>query len=268
MAPTAGFRRLLALPLAFATVFAVAALSVGGASVGSVLAAEIEAGRLLAMAGAIAAAWTFEPGDYLRRAWLMGLACFALLLVADAASIPAVAEVLAGRTDLYRGLVSLVANACWIAQIWMLARAWAVAGLVEPASAGEQRMSYAGAAVLAAVVEGGQFVHDARAVLAGRLVALTDVAAEIGAAVALALLVPVMRTAWTMRGGLLRWPWGLLTASGLAWVALDAFTAIGDATSTSGLRFQIASEACRALACGFFCAAGLAQRRAVRAASA
>jgi hypothetical protein len=263
MLGTAGFGRLLALPLAFASVFAIAAMSAGESSIGPVLAAEIEAGRLLALGGAIAAAWTFDPGDYLRRAWLMGAACFGLLLVADAASLPLVAATLGGRTELYRGLVSLVANAWWIAQIWMLAHAWTVAGFEEPASG----MSYAGAALLAAAIEGGPFVHDARAVFAGRLVALTDVAAEIGAAVGLALLVPVMRTAWTMRGGLLRWPWGLLTASGLGWALLDGVTAIGDATGSSGPRFQIANEACRALACGFFCAAGLAQRRAVRAAS-
>jgi len=258
------FGKLLALPFAFAALFALAALAVGDAAVPQVLVVEVESGRLLAVAGALVAARTFDRGDYLRRAWLLGLACFATLLAADAATIPAVAAALGDRADLYCGVVSLVANVWWIAQIWILARAWSVAGLLDDSSDAVGRRVWLAAAFVAAVaIEGGPFVHDARALLDGRLLALPDIADEIGAAVGLALLVPVMRTAWTMRGGLLRWPWGMLTASGLSWAGLDAITALGDAVHATGPRLSVATEGFRALACGFYCAAGFAQRRAV-----
>lgn len=261
-----GFGKLLALPFAFACVFAVAALAAGDAAAPRVLLVEVECGRLIAIAGALVAAGTFDRGDYLRRAWLMGLACFVTLLVADAATLPALAAALGDHADLYRGTVSLVANVGWIVQIWILAHTWSAAGLHDdPAEVARRRAWVAGAVVAAVAIEGGPFVHDVRSVLGGRIEALTDLSAEIGAGVALALLVPVMRTAWTMRGGLLRWPWGLLTASGLSWAALDAFTAVGDAIHATSSRFAVATEVARALACGFYCAAGLAQRRAVSA---
>jgi hypothetical protein len=259
-----GFGKLLALPFAFAVAFAVAALAAGDAAVPRVLTLEVECGRLIAIAGAVVAAGTFERGDYLRRAWLLGLACFVALLLADAAALPAVAATLGDHADLYRGTVSLVANVGWIAQIWILARAWSVAGLHDdPAEAADRRAWLSAAVVVAVAIEAGPLVHDLRSVLAGRIEGLTDVSAEIGAGVGLALLVPVMRTARTMRGGLLWWPWGLLTASGVSWAALDAVTATSDAFHATGARVAIITEIPRALACGFYCAAGLAQRRAV-----
>jgi hypothetical protein len=253
----------MAVPVGFAAVFALTALVAGESGAPSVLAVEAEAGRLIAIFGAIVAVGTFERGDYLRRAWLLGGSCFAILLVADIGTIPAVAAALGPRTDLWRGLISLVANLGWIVQMAMVARAWTIAGLEETGTPGERRAWLAGALLAAVAVEGGPFVHDLHAVIGGDLVATTAIADELGAAVGLAFLVSVLRAASVMRGGLLRWPWGYLTASGLGWAALDGVTALGGALGVSGTRFAIATEACRALASGFYCAAGLAQRMAL-----
>jgi hypothetical protein len=251
------------LPFAFAGGMTAIALAVGRGAAGGVLVVEIEMGHVLGLAGALVAALTFERGDYPRRAWLLGAACFGLLLVADAGTVPAVAEAVGPRTDLARGLVSMVANVAWVAQMAMLARVWSVAGLDEDATVASRRGWLVGAALAAIAIEGGPFVHDVRALLGGNGHALIAIADELGASVGLALLAPVMRTALTMSGGLLRWPWGLLTASGLGWALLDAVTAGGDAMGAGGVRFHIATEAIRALACGAYCAAGLAHRRAV-----
>ena len=250
-------------PFAFAGVFTTLALVLGDSAAPGVLAVEIEAGHVLALGGALAAALTFERGDYPRQAWLTGAACFALLLVADAGTIPAVAAAVGARTDLARGILSLVANVGWIAQMGILARAWSVAGLGETATGAARGLWLGGAALAAIAIEGGPFAHDVGSLCGGDLRALIGIADELGAGVGLALLAPVMRTALTMRGGLLRWPWGLLTASGLAWALLDGVTTLGDAMHVEGVRFRIATEACRGLACGLYCAAGLAQRRAV-----
>jgi hypothetical protein len=251
------------LPFAFAGVLTALALGLGDAAAPGVLVVEIELGHVLALGGALAAALTFERGDYPRQAWLTGAGCFGLLLLTDVGTIPAVAAAIGPRTDLVRGFLALVANVGWIAQMGILARAWSVAGLGESESVAEKRMWLAGAGIAAIAIEGGPFAHDLGVVLGGNLRGLIGVADELGAGVGLALLAPVMRTALTMRGGVLRWPWGLLTGSGLAWALLDGVTAAGDATHVEGVHFRIATEGIRALACGLYCAAGLAQRRAV-----
>jgi hypothetical protein len=260
------FGGLALFPFAFAGIFAAIALVAGQPGAQTVLLVETEAGRVAALAGGVLAGLTFHRGDYPRRAWLLGASCFALLLVTDLGNIPAVAAIVGSQTDLVRGLVSLVANVAWIAQMAMLARAWSLAGLAEEGSVTRRGLWLAGAGLAALALEGGPLVHDVRSLLAGDVGATIAIAAELGAGIGLALLTSVMRTALTLSGGLLRWPWGLLTASGVAWAALDGVTALGESSHIEALWFWVVYEACRALACGLYCAAGLAQRRVIHAA--
>jgi hypothetical protein len=82
----------------------------------------------------------------------------------------------------------------------------------------------------------------------------------VGDIFSLALIVPVLLTTLALRGGLLSWPWGLMTASQFGWLLYDAsatlrlFVVIEPATATMW------SEMFRALACTYCFAAGLAQR--------
>jgi hypothetical protein len=71
-------------------------------------------------------------------------------------------------------------------------------------------------------------------------------------------------TAIAVRGGSLRWPWGLLTASLASWLLYDAILTVPEVFHLTGGGFRIAAEQFRFFAGSFAAAAGLAQRRAVR----
>jgi hypothetical protein len=267
--------RLLALfPLAFAGAFAAVALgalgalgTVQGEALTSVLTAENEAGKLIAFVGCFAAALAFERGDYLQRAWFTNGACYLLLLAGDATGVPS----LAGRLSIHQlglaqGTLAVVANAASVVGTWMLARAWSVAGFEDEEDAearARRRMLFAGAAVLSLAITGWSLVHDARALVGGDLASSVSIASDLGDTICLALVAPVMMTALALRGGLLRWPWGLLAASGVAWLVFDAASGIVDASHVGSAGWRVATEGCRALACAWVFSAGMAQRMVV-----
>jgi hypothetical protein len=253
------FRLLVVFPFAFAALFAVVATLAGQAALGSVLVTENEVGKLAALVGCFAAALAFESGDYLRRAWFFSGLCYLLLLAADVVGMPSFASHLSDQAlDLTQGVLVVVANATSVAGTWMLAHAWSVAGLEDDRSRGAGRLLFGGAILLALAITGWPLLLDVRTLLAGDFGAVVSIASDLGDTICLALIAPVMQTALAMRGGVLRWPWGLLTSSGIAWLAYDASSALH-----LEHRWLVLSEALRALACGAFLSAGIAQRLAV-----
>ena len=145
----------------------------------------------------------------------------------------------------------------------MLARAWSVSGLEDDDDAPSRtrrRLLFAGAALLALAITAWPLVHDLRALLGGDSAPPCRSRRTSGDTICLALVAPVMQTALAMRGGVLRWPWGLLTSSGIAWIVFDAASGVVEALHVSGAHDLVVTEAFRALACGFVLAAGLAQR--------
>jgi hypothetical protein len=261
------FRRLVVFPLAFALSFAVAAVAAGDAGLAAVLTAENEAGKVLALAGCLAAAFAFEGGDYLRRAWVYSGACYVLLLAGDAAGVPSFSSRLTPRhLEMAQGALVLAANAASVVGTWMLARAWSVAGLVEDdeAASSRGRLLFAAAIVVSLAITGWPLAHDVRELLAGDAGASVSIASDLGDTICLALVAPVMQTALALRGGLLRWPWGLLAASMLAWLVFDAASGAVDALHVERARWLVMTEGLRGLACAAFFAAGLAQRLAVQ----
>jgi hypothetical protein len=78
-----------------------------------------------------------------------------------------------------------------------------------------------------------------------------------------------------MRGGVLKWPWGLLTASLLFWLCYDGVATLehlsnyladhGLPVRANAATMKLLREAFRALACVSEFSAGLAQRRTVTA---
>ena len=260
------FRPLVTLPLFFAGGFSVLALALGGDAMPRVLATENEAGKAIAAIGCIAAALAFERGDYLRRAWTYSGTCYALLLVADAFGVPMMSARLGQHpAGVMQGTLVVLANAMSVLGTWMLAQAWTVSGLDDddgPERA-RRRAIFGFAALLALAITGWPLVHDVRGLMAGDAGSLASVASDLGDAVCLALVAPVLQTAMAMRGGVLWWPWGLLTASGLAWVLYDAGSDLMDALHFQGSQLVVGSEALRAIACGSVLAAGLAQRMVV-----
>jgi hypothetical protein len=259
------FRSLALVPVLFAGVFSIAALLAGEGLLPAVLTVENEAGKTIAALGCVAAALAFERGDYLRRAWAFSAVCYALLLLGDLAGLPVFgAHLGAGAIVLVQGLLAVVANATSVAGTWMLASAWTVAGLDDDEGPRRRRRLLFGAAtVLALAITGWSLVHDVGALARGDVGALVSIASDVGDTICFALVAPVLQTALALRGGVLRWPWGFLTAGGLAWIVYDAASGVAGAAHAGSASGLVGTEAVRALACGYFLTAGLAQRLAV-----
>jgi hypothetical protein len=222
----------------------------------SVLAGAVEIAKVLAFFGCVVAARAFEPGDYLRRAWLLLAACTLLLFARDVVALTSGAPAA-------QGALAIAGNGCSVAGTWMLARAWNVAGLDEGEAPAGRTLAQAVAVGVAVLVMGGPLVGDLGALVRGDVFAVVPLASDVADAFVLALLAPLLRTTLALQGGVLRWPWALLTGGNLLWLVFDAvygFIALGHVDPGHG---QIATEALRVLATLYTFSAGLAQSWAV-----
>jgi hypothetical protein len=218
----------------------------------------------LAFVGLATGALAFDRGDYLRRGWGLIALCYAFLLMRDASIIASPGEA-SGTVDFVRGLFVVVGNAAVVAGTWMLARAWQVAGLEHVGSRGV-RGAALGFAVLASVFFAGPgLVIDLRYTLAGHAGYYWTVASDLGDLLALPVLAPVGMTALAVKGGTLRWPWGLLTASLAAWLLYDAALTVPELLGIADQgAFRLVADGFRVFAATSAFAAGLAQRKAMR----
>lgn len=250
------YRALAAAPAVLVLVTLVAwAVSPGAARV-PVLTSAVETAKVLAIAGCVAAARAFEPGDYLRRAWALLAACTVLLFARDLVA-------LAHGPAALQGLLAMGGNGSSVAGTWMLARAWKVAGLDEGDRPAGRVVVLTGAVLLAVVVTGGPLVADARAIAGGDTFAIVPLASDVADAVVLVLLAPLLQTTLALRGGALRWPWALMTAGNVLWLLFDVAYAVLPAWQVPMGPGHFASESLRVLATTFLFSAGLAQRWAV-----
>ncbi len=258
-----GMRWFAVGPVAFAAAFLlVAVLTVGTAGFVPVVTVGSEIAKLVEATGCIAAALAFERRDYMRRAWGLIGACFVILLLRDVTIFAPLPQQVAGvHVNWVRGILVLAANASAAVGIALLARAWSAAAIEEQPSRLGDWATYAIAVVIGLAAGGWPLIHHLRLAMHGAPWALSAFGSDLGDIVSLVLLVPVARTAFAVRGGVLLWPWGLATAGGLCWMLYDASSSLAAALQTSQPGFRIAIEVSRALACAFFAAAGLAQRR-------
>jgi hypothetical protein len=252
------------VPFVFAALFVVLALAAGTDALPTVVRVENETGKVLAAAGCLAAAYAFESGDYMRRAWLYSGGCLLLLLMRDATIIPAIGGVFTpGQLSVLQGSLVVLANASSVVGTWLLARAWTVSGLEEAPAGPRWALRGAGLAV-SLLVTGWPLWVDASKLFAGDLAAIPWVASDLGDTIAFALVAPVLQTALALRGGALLWPWALLTAGGFCWILYDAGWGFSELLHLDAEpRVRIAIEATRALACTYIAGAGLAQRAVV-----
>jgi hypothetical protein len=261
-------RLLLGVPVVFAAAVAVVALLVGDAARPATLAIGNETSKVIALVGCFAAALVFERGDYLSRAWSTAGLCYLLLLVSDAVGTAPIADRMSlHQTGAAQGALVVAANVASVIGTWMLARAWSFAGLdaSEDGTARARRRVVFGATIAAAfAITAWPLVHDLRDLASGQLAATVSIASDLGDAICLALVAPLFLTALALRGGLLLWPWALLTGSGIAWLVFDAASGVVAALSVTSARWVVFTEAVRALGCALTMSAGLAQRIAVR----
>lgn len=261
-------RVLLAVPVLYAVALAVVAASVGDASRPATLAIGNEAGKVIALVGCFVAALVFERADYLSRAWSTTGLCYLLLIVSDAVGAAPVASRLSvHQVGAAQGALVVAANVASVVGTWMLARAWSFAGLEDledDEARVRRRVVFAATIAASFAITAWPLVHDVRDLASGQLESIVSIASDLGDAICLALVAPLLLTALALRGGVLLWPWAMLTASGIVWLVYDATSGIVDALSITTTGWVVLVEGMRALACALTLSAGLAQRIAVR----
>jgi hypothetical protein len=201
----------------------------------------------------------------MRRAWLIEGVCYLLLLGRDLVrqAIGFEGSVFGVSMHAISGGIVFVANTCSVVGTFYLARAWSTAGLELPGSRATRYSLVAGAAVLALCISGSDLYVDGSAVLRGDMSSLHGVGSDLGDILGLCLIAPVLLTAIAMRGGVLKWTWGLLTASLLFWLLYDCASTIDHFVTGHVAAIVMVRETFRALACVAEFSAGLAQRRAI-----
>ncbi len=256
-------RRIASFPLVWAAAFVALVLVLPSDSRTGVFLAQNELSKGLATVGCFVAAYTFERGAYMRRAWSFNAWCYLLLLSRDLTTnlVGPDAVFLGIKVVAILGGVVFAANLSSCIGVALLARAWSIAGLELPGSRTSRYAVMLVAAMLAVGISGSDLVHDSHKLFAGDLASMHHVVSDLGDIFGLALIAPVLLTAIAMRGGVLTWPWALLTASLVFWLLYDAISLIEESLPGHETAARVVRETFRALACATEFAAGLAQRR-------
>lgn len=249
------------LPLAFAPSVGDPALLAGA------LFAWAVAVYLLATAGTLAAAACFGPGEPMRPGWLLLSGSYAVLVVARLAIGAAPAGLLDGASRLpeLSSALNILSGGLAVAGFLSMARAWRETGL-DPSTPGSRLALQAGALVVAVLLAGSDLVERLPHALAGDALAVGDVVTDLLDGALFVVAVPVLRAALSLGGGLVAWPWGLLTLSLLAWLGYDAALVWGEALGLSPREARLAQEVMRSLAAAGVGTAGVAQRWVMQAA--
>ena len=253
------FRALMALPFVSALLLSIA-LATSGADRSGLYRVELAIVEGLGFWGCLAAALIFESGDYLRRAWLLEMSCFGLIFVGD---LTLTTGVFSDKpwTALANGMLTLTANAAAMGGTYKLARAARVAGIEMPGTDATRRGVQALALAFALLSAGPAAVLSARQVIGGDMGGLMYFASCLGDIFCFAMISPLLLTTIAMRGGLLAWPWGFRTASGLAWLVFDAIQTLAPIVfHVSPEHARPVQEVARCVACTCAFSAGLAQR--------
>ena len=253
------FRALIAIPLVSATLLALA-FALTGPDRAGLYRAELAIVEGLGFWGCLAAALIFESGDYLRRAWLLEMSCYGLIFVGD---LTLTTGIFSNRpwTALANGVLTLAANAGAMGGTFLLARAGRVAGIEMPGSDAMRRGVKALALAFALLAAGPAAIISLRRVIEGDHGGLMYFASCMGDIFCLVLIAPLLLTTVAMRGGLLAWPWGFMTASGMAWLTFDAVQTLSPIIfGVSAEDARPVLEVARCLACTCAFSAGLAQR--------
>jgi len=255
------FKRLAIMPLLMAIVPALIMLGIEVARTRQIaLRVEIETVKILGLTGSVIAALSFDRGEHLRRAWLLNGSCYAVLLLRDLLfGVWLVRE--SGEPWQYlEAVMVLIANAGAVTGVWMLSRTWQVAGIALPWSPLRREIVRWIGIVVGLAIAGPTFYVSIDGALKGQVRAIVYAVSSLGDIFSLAFIVPVLLTTLALRGGLLSWPWGLMTASQFGWLFYDAtgtirlFVEMAPATATMW------SEIFRTLACTYCLSAGIAQR--------
>ena len=236
-----------------------------GSDAAAVHAATALAVYLAAAAGAWAAARAYRRGDHLRRAWTLfgldnlALACGRLFLSHDLLGLPAgplASWLLAAAT--------VLSNALGVWGMVLFASTWRRTGLPLPSSGRRLATVVVPLALASLLAVGPDLLEMGARAARGDVVALSYALGDACDVAIFLLVVPVFLTARALAGGALAWPFGLISASYLAWLLLDGSTALTElAGSPSGVTMA-GLALLRNLGCLLVTAAAVAQRLAIR----
>jgi hypothetical protein len=261
-------RALALFPLLFAGAFVVVtALLGGGESLAGFLLGQRLLVRVLAIGGCLYAASVFSRGEHLRRAWQLLAVSTILVLCRDLLAYVPFLDRWVDASPIGEALrlgLGVVSNLFLLAGVWWLARSWKLASMVLPGGRAALIAVTVVTAGLALALAGPAVLTHARAVAAGEGAAVVMLASSVVDILALTLLSPLLLTALSLRGGILVWPWALITASLASWVLYDAAelwrtTLLGEGPPLT--------ELFRGLAQCFQAAAGVAQGWVVKRAA-
>lgn len=257
------YRKIAAFPVVWAAVFIGLIFVFPEESRPTLFLAQGECSKALATVGCFLAAYTFEKGAYLRRAWSLNAWCYLLLFSRDIVIhvIAPGAGAMGDRIVALTGILVFAANVSSCIGAALMARAWSIAGLELPGSKGARIAVMMVAALMAVGISGSDLLVNSKALFGGNLASLHSVASDLGDIFGLALIAPVLLTAIAMRGGVLTWPWALMTASLIFWLLYDAASIIEHSLPGHAMAARATRETFRALACATEFAAGVAQRR-------
>jgi hypothetical protein len=255
------FKKLAIFPLLVGLAPVIIMLGIEAANTRQIaLRAEIETVKILGLVGSVIAARSFDRGEHLRRAWLLNASCYGFLLLRDLLFGVWLVRENGEPLQYLEAVIVLVANAGAVTGVWMLSRTWQVAGIALPWSPLRREIVRWLGIVAGFAIAGPSVYFSIDGAMKGEVRAIVHVVSSAGDIFSLALIVPVLLTTLALRGGLLSWPWGLMTASQFGWLLYDAtgtlrfFVHIAPATATMW------SELFRAIACTYCLSAGIAQR--------
>jgi len=216
---------------------------------------------LFGTGGTLVAATTFSPGEPQRPGWLLLAASFFVLVPATVVNGPK-------GSGLYEGglripSVVLGSNVAWsllaITALILLSRAWRSSGL-DVTSRGVRVVARLVALALALALAGPDLVERFPAAVAGDPLAVGDVLTDVLDGALFVVAVPVLRAALSLGGGLVSWPWAMLTLSIAAWLGYDAVAIYGEAAGLTPRTVRAVEEVFRTLAASLAFSAGVSQR--------
>jgi len=255
------FKRLAVLPLLAGLVPALIVLSLEvGRTRLVALRVEIETVKILGLTGSIIAALSFDRGEHLRRAWLLNGSCYAILLLRDLLFGVWLVRDSGEPSQYLEALMVLVANAGAVTGVWMLSRTWKVAGIALPWSPVRREIVRWIGIVVGFAIAGPSLWVNLNGAINGEVRTIVFAVSSAGDIFSMTLIVPVLLTTLALRGGLLSWPWGLMTASQFAWLLYDAMGTMRLFVHLEPATVTIWSEIFRAYACLYCLSAGIAQR--------
>ncbi len=256
------FRWLFVFPLAWGVAFLVLGAVFSGAESHSVfLRSEIEMAKALALLGAMGAALAHQPGEHLRRAWMLVGVGYGLFLFRDLRSVPAISAAIPGSViEPVSAVLVIGGNVSIFLGIYMLARTWKMAGLALPGTRRDRVMVAVVVTVVSMVLVGPGIIRTGQTWFGGDWTAVPGFVSSIGDLAVLILIAPLLMTVWALRKGLFAWPWILLTIGASIWMFYDAIGLTGSSLGLSAAQSQMLAELARGVACAFYFSAGLAQR--------